>query len=273
MNASCHLNPNKGIRAGQPALSRGLYTNVTECACFSVCADKLFKVPGMSCDSAFVRSAPRRHPHLCCSLCVWCSFSEQSDKHKSRRMQTFFFFFFWGVGYRCLISLRSRTRRRYGATSRRDVIVAVNKAEAQPRTTSDGDSLLLPPFHRFGFLILPSLPPLIHFPAALIVTFVSPSFHFQSSDVSSWFSPPANLKGENVAYFFFSLFLPTNFWGFFSSKRSAPLSRSCQAVVWMIEKETAQSIWYLCVHLIESIGGPWETTEGGKSSGGGRSGS
>lgn len=57
MNASCHLNPNKGIRAGQPALSRGLYTNVTECGCFSVYADKLFKVLGMSCDSAFVRSA------------------------------------------------------------------------------------------------------------------------------------------------------------------------------------------------------------------------
>lgn len=48
MNASCHLNPNKGIRAGQPALSRGLYTNVTECGCFSVRADKLFKVLGMS---------------------------------------------------------------------------------------------------------------------------------------------------------------------------------------------------------------------------------
>lgn len=48
MNASCHLNPNKGIRAGQPALSRGLYTNVTECGCFSVHADKLFKVLGMS---------------------------------------------------------------------------------------------------------------------------------------------------------------------------------------------------------------------------------
>ncbi len=48
MNASCHLNPNKGIWAGQPALSRGLYTNVTECSCFSVCADKLFKVLGMS---------------------------------------------------------------------------------------------------------------------------------------------------------------------------------------------------------------------------------
>ena len=48
MNASCYLNPNKGIWAGQPALSRGLYTNVTECSCFCVCADKLFKVPGMS---------------------------------------------------------------------------------------------------------------------------------------------------------------------------------------------------------------------------------
>lgn len=33
--------------------------------------------------------------------------------------------------------------------------------------------------------------------------------------------------------------------------------------VWL-RKKTFQSIWYLCVHLIESIGGPWETTKGGK---------
>lgn len=56
--------------------------------------------------------------------------------------------------------------------------MAVNKAEAQPRTTSDGDSLLLPPFHRFGFLILPSLPPLIHFPAALYCHFRLSKFSF-----------------------------------------------------------------------------------------------
>lgn len=27
---------------------------------------------------------------------------------------------------------------------------------------------------------------------------------------------------------------------------------------------TSLSIWYLCFQLIESFGGPWETTKGGK---------
>lgn len=135
-------------------------------------------------------------------------------------MQSFFFpLFFWVVGYRCLISLRSQTWRHYAATSRRDVIVAINKTEAQPRTTSDGNALLLPPFHHFGFLILPSFLPFIHFPAAFIVTFASSSFHFQSSDVSSRFSPPANLKKKirNLSKDFFFLFLPMILlgWGYF----------------------------------------------------------
>lgn len=68
MNASCHLNPNKGIRAGQPALSRGLYTNVTECGCFSVSADKLFKVPGMSVIVPSATLAPLLFPILCLLL-------------------------------------------------------------------------------------------------------------------------------------------------------------------------------------------------------------
>lgn len=84
MNASCHLNPNKGIWAGQQALSRGLYTNVTECSCFSVCADKLFKVLGMS---VIVPSSTllSLFPILCLLL-----FHEQSHKYKSERMQSVF---------------------------------------------------------------------------------------------------------------------------------------------------------------------------------------
>lgn len=70
MKASCRLNPNKGKRAGQPALSRGLYTNVTECGCFSVHADKLFKVPG--CHVIVPRPAaptPPTPPLLLLTLC------------------------------------------------------------------------------------------------------------------------------------------------------------------------------------------------------------
>lgn len=84
MNASCHLNPDKGIWAGQPALSRGLYTNVTECSRFSVCADKLFKVLGMS---VIVPSStlPPLFPILCPLL-----FHQQSHTYKSERMQSVF---------------------------------------------------------------------------------------------------------------------------------------------------------------------------------------
>lgn len=48
MDVFCHLNLNKRIWAGQQALSRVLYTNVTERSFFSVFADKLFKVLGMA---------------------------------------------------------------------------------------------------------------------------------------------------------------------------------------------------------------------------------
>lgn len=84
MNASCHLNPNKGIWAGQQALSRGLYTNVTESSCFSVFTDKLFKVLGMS---VIVPSStlPPLFPILCLLL-----FHEQCHNYKSARMQSIF---------------------------------------------------------------------------------------------------------------------------------------------------------------------------------------
>lgn len=139
-------------------------------------------------DSAFNHSAPPRHLLLlilCLMLFQWTVQQAQKQENAKR----------FRPGYLCLISLCSRTRCCIDQQAG-DVIVAINKAEPQPRTTSDGDSLLLPPFHRFGFLILPSFPPLIHYPAALIVTFFSPSFHFQNSDVSSRFSWTAKLKGE-----------------------------------------------------------------------------
>lgn len=84
MNASCHLNPNKGIWAGQQALSRGLYTNVTESSCFSVCADKLFKVLGMSVIVPSPTLLPL-FPILCLLL-----FHEQSHNYKRQRMQSIF---------------------------------------------------------------------------------------------------------------------------------------------------------------------------------------
>lgn len=90
--------------------------------------------------------------------------------------------------------------------------MAINKAEAQPRTTSDGGALLLPPFHHFGFLILPSFT----FPQSLIVTLASSSFHFPSSDVSSRFPPPANLKEkmrDRGKLFSLSLFTHDFFFG------------------------------------------------------------
>lgn len=83
MNASCHLNPNKGIWAGQQALSRGLYTNVTECSCFSVCADKLFKVLGMS-EIVPSSTLPPLFPILCLLR------FHESHKYKSERMQSVF---------------------------------------------------------------------------------------------------------------------------------------------------------------------------------------
>lgn len=149
MNASCHLNPNKRIRAGQPALSRGLYTNVTECGCFSVCADKLFKVPGMS---VIVPSSTL--PPFCSPFCVCCSSTvPQIQKRKNaKRFATF-----------ALPHFSLPNVVLYGPTSGRRYCQE-NKAELRPRTTSDGDSLLLPPFHRFAFLILPSFTPLILVP-------------------------------------------------------------------------------------------------------------
>lgn len=140
-------------------------------------------------DSAFNHCAPPPRHLLLLILCLmlfqWTVQQAQKQENAKR----------FRPGYLCLISLCSRTPCCIDQQAG-DVIVAINKGKPQPRTTSDGDSLLLPPFHRFGFLILPSFPPLIHYPAALNVTFFFPSFHFQSSDVSSRFSSTANLKGE-----------------------------------------------------------------------------
>lgn len=150
MNASCHLNPNKGIWAGQPALSWGLYTNVTECGCFSVCADKLFKVPGMS---VIVPSStlPPFVPYFVSVALSWTVPQVQKRKNAKRLLRCSV----------CLISLRQMLCCR--PTSWR-LYCRENKAELRHWTTSDGDWLLLPPFHHFAFLILPSFLPIIHFP-------------------------------------------------------------------------------------------------------------
>lgn len=157
MNASCHLNPNKGIWAGQQALSRGLYTNVTECSCFSVCADKLFKVPGMSVIVP-PSTLPPFVPYFVSVALSRTVPQVQKRKNAKRLLRCSV----------CLISLRRMLCCR--ATSRR-LYCRENKAELRRRTTSDGESLLLPPFHHFTFLILPSLPPLIHFPLRLLSLF------------------------------------------------------------------------------------------------------
>lgn len=117
MKASCRLNPNKGKRAGQPALSRGLYTNVTECGCFSVHADKLFKVPG--CHVIVPRPAAPTPPLLLLTLCLTLFQPTVRQTQKQENAMLFFSLFFWAVGYRCLTSLRSPTRRRPVANKRR----------------------------------------------------------------------------------------------------------------------------------------------------------
>ena len=164
MHASCHLNPNKGIWAGQQALSRGLYTNVTECSCFSVFADKLFKVLGMS-----VILPPSTLPPLFPILCLLL-FHERSHKYKSRRMQSVFFSLFFAMF--CLPHfLWAQTA--VGPTCRR-VYCKENKDEMLQGTTSDGDSLLLPPFHHFCF----PFSPLSTSSHSLFTTFFSLDFSF-----------------------------------------------------------------------------------------------
>lgn len=102
-------------------------------------------------------SAAPTPPLLLLTLCLML-FQRTVRQTQKQENAKLFFLFFWGVGYRCLISLRSRTRRRYAATSGRDVIVAINKAKAQPRTTSDGNALLLPAFSPLWFSDPPLLP-------------------------------------------------------------------------------------------------------------------
>lgn len=150
MNASCHLNPNKGIWAGQQALSRGLYTNVTECSCFSVCTDKLFKVLGMS---VIVPSStlPPFVPYFV-SVALSRTLPQVQKRKNAKRL------------LRCSVCLISLHRMLCCKTTSRRLYCWENKAELRCRTTSDGESQLLPPFQHFTFLILPSFPPLIHFP-------------------------------------------------------------------------------------------------------------
>lgn len=184
MNASCHLNPNKGIWAGQQALSRGLYTNVTESSCFSVCADKFFKVLGMS---VIVPSStlPPLFPILCLLL-----FHEESHNEKSRRMRSIF----------CNVHFSSFLSPECSAVGQHvgDFIVEENKAELRHWTTFDGDSLLLPSFHLFTFLILPSFPPLIH--CHCVLSFFSFSFDVLTLPVGflQWLIRQQKQKGNKV---------------------------------------------------------------------------
>lgn len=67
----------------------------------------------------------------------------------------------------------------------------------RPGTSSDGDSLLLPPFHHFAFLILPSFPPLVY-TAAPADAPSSASSRFESADgFTRWMIP--NPKGDGGA--------------------------------------------------------------------------
>lgn len=83
----------------------GLYTNVTESSRFSVCADKLFKVPRMS-----VMVPPSALLPFCSPFCVCCSFMRSPTSTKARNAKRF-----CDV---CLISL-SDERSAVGPTSER----------------------------------------------------------------------------------------------------------------------------------------------------------
>lgn len=72
----------------------GLYTNVTESGRFSVCADKLFKVPRMS-----VTVPPFALPPFCSPFCVCCSFRRSPTSTKAESAKRF------SRCYVCLISL------------------------------------------------------------------------------------------------------------------------------------------------------------------------
>lgn len=148
------------------------------------------------CQSVIVPSSTL--PPLSSVFCLLL-FHQQSRKYKSGKKKAKRLFFFFLRCCVCLISLGRALRCR--PTCRR-VYCRGNKAELRRRTTSDGDSLLLPPFHRFTFLILPSFPPLIHFSLHSLSLFFSDFiiFYLRRFDVSSglWWSIQTGRKGKHL---------------------------------------------------------------------------
>lgn len=234
----------KGYGQVRRPFQGGLYTNVTESGRFSVCADKLFKVARMS--ATVPPSAP---PPFCSPFCARCSFTRTPTRTKAADAKR--------SGDVTFASFLPPANARPRGRLVRVIIVEENKASTRPGTSSDGDSLLLPPFQRFAFLVLP---PLSLHPFALLST-LSPlralvlkaiwclpaGFHLTGDFESERWHRHHRENGQ--------------IWGATARlpNEAAELSRE-----WL-RKKTPQSIWYVCVHLIESIGGPWETTKGGKS--------
>lgn len=123
-----------------------------------------------------------------------------------------------------------------------EVIVENTTLNYSHRMTSNSESLLHPPFHHFS----PYDPPLIH--VSLCVFMLDPlRFTIASSKLIQikW----SVLKKRNCL-------IPLFIW-FMIISVSLVIVECFEWLSW--------SIWYLFVHIIESIGGPWENTEGGKS--------
>lgn len=190
-------------------------------------------------DSAFIPIAP----FVPCFVSF--AFPRTVPQYKSQRMQSAFFL-------RCSVCLISLRRMSCCRPTRRRRYCGENKAELRRRTTFDAYSLLLPPFH-FTFAILPSIPPLIHFSFSFITVFFSLSFM-----LNALMCPLDSLQQLK------QMKQGTEKWGPSWRKSLSAMfpGCSCRGVLWEL---TSYSIWYLCVRLIESIGGPWETSEGGKS--------
>lgn len=224
---------------------RGLYTNVTESSRSSVCADKLFKVPRMS-----VMVPPSALPPFCSPFCVCCSFMRSPTSTKARNAKRF-----CDV---CLIFSRWLTALPRGQQVR-DVIVGKTKHKC-------GQEHLLMPTH-YSTLLFAALP---FWPSSLSLSsftlgFVHPSSLspppsscFGSADVSptgfTWWTI-SNPKGDKRVL--------SGKWQNFAMVR-LPNEAAELSGQWL-RKKTPQSIWCVCVHLIESSRGPWETTKGGKS--------
>lgn len=119
----------------------GLYTNVTESSRFSVCADKLLKVPRMSVVVPLSALLP-----FCSPFCVCCSFMRSLTSTKARNAKR--------SCDVCLISLSDQGSAVWPTSEGHHC--RPNKAQTWPATSSDADSLLHPPFRRFAFLTLSS---------------------------------------------------------------------------------------------------------------------